>query len=139
MNAPCQDAGQTLRAVCILFAAFAVVFGLKYWLDYRERASAMALNNGPFAPFEMTADFPDVPATTAAMVRTGDEMRVRSYRLARVVEKDYTRENGSTGTLQLRIESPNWLRYYFEPLPGTEVVFVTDTYSLTGLIQRSHL
>ena len=98
----------------------------------------MALNGGPFGQFEIDASFPGVPEETAGMVRQGDEMIVRGWPLASVIERSFQPKGAAKGELRLRFRSPNWLKYYLDPSPGTEVLFTTDRYSIKGEIERQH-
>ncbi len=98
----------------------------------------MALDGGPFGQFEIAARFSGVPEETAGKVREGDEMIIRGWQLAGVVERSFQLKDAPKGELRLRFRSPNWLKYYFDPSPGTEVVFVTDAYSLKGAIEPQH-
>ena len=95
----------------------------------------MSLAGGPFGQFELAARFPGVPEETASKVSRADRMIIRGWTLATLVGKTYQSVNGPNGTLHLRLHSPNWLRYYLEPSPGTEIVFQTDAYSLKGTIE----
>lgn len=124
-------------AFITLFIALLVAFGLKYSDDFGARAAAMNMAGGPFGTFDFTARFHEVGPETAAKVKPGDEMVIRSWRLARVVSSIYEAKSGAYGELEVVLKSPNWLRYYFEPLAGTEVVFKTEDYSLEGSIERA--
>ena len=98
----------------------------------------MALDGGPFGQFEISARFPGVSEETAGKVSEGDEMIIRGSRLAVVVEKSFQPKDAAKGELRLSFRSPNWLKYYLDPSPGTEVVFVTEAYSLKGRIESAH-
>ena len=98
----------------------------------------MALDGGPFGQFEIVARFSGVPKETAGKVREGDEMIIRGWQLAGVVERSFQPKDAASGELRLCFRSPNWLKYYLDPSPGTEVVFVTDAYSLKGAIETPH-
>jgi len=98
----------------------------------------MALDGGPFGYFEIAAQFPNISEETADRVRIGDEMAIRGWVLATVVERSFLPKDAMQGDLSLRFRSPNWLRYYLDPSPGTEIVFITDAYSLNGTIEIPH-
>ena len=102
------------------------------------RSDAMALDGGAFGQFEIVARFPGVSEETADRIRVGDEMAIRGWQLAAVVERFFQPTEAGRGELRLRFRSPNWLRYYLDPSPGTEVVFITDNYTLKGRIETPH-
>jgi len=123
------------RLIALLFVALLGVSVWKYHLEFGRRADAMALDGGAFGQFEIVACFPGVPEETAGKVREGDKMIIRGWLLAGVVEKSFQSKAAAKGELRLRFRSPNWLKCYLDPSPGTEVVFITDAYSLKGVIE----
>ncbi len=97
----------------------------------------MPLAGRPFSHFVIDARFANVPADTAAKVHVGDQMRLRGWTVAMVVEKSLEEALGSNvRELRLRLRSPNWLQYYLETSSGTEVVFKTNRYLLDGRIEQ---
>jgi len=83
----------------------------------------------------MDARFPNVPADTAAKVHVGDQMKLRGWTVAIVVEKSLEEALGSN-VRGLRLRSPNWLRYYLDTSSGAEVILKTNSYLLDGRIEQ---
>ena len=122
-----------------LFVVLLGVFVCRNYVDYNEMADAMAFAGGPFGTFDLTVRFPGVEHELAGRVRIGDGMTVHSSKIAEVTWKSIEARGDETSVLLLQFRSPNWLRSYFEPLPGVEVIFTTDAYSLKGQILRTSL
>ncbi|MCD6327085.1 hypothetical protein J7M28_05985 [bacterium] len=128
------------RLLCIgLYVVILGVFVCKHFVDFGERADAMAFAGGPFASFDLTVRFPSVEDELAKRVRVGDCMTVHSSKIAEVIGKSIEARGDEKSVLLLQFRSPNWLRCYFEPRPGVEVIFTTDAYSLKGQILRTFL
>jgi len=97
----------------------------------------MPLAGRPFSHFVIDARFPNIPADTAAKVHVGDQMRLRGWPVAIVVEKSLEEALGSNvRELRVRFRSPNWLRYYLDTSSDTDLVFKTNSYLLEGRIEQ---
>ncbi|RLC47548.1 MAG: hypothetical protein DRH70_03135 [Candidatus Coatesbacteria bacterium] len=125
------------RLTVLVFAFFLCVFAFKYHYEFLQTRRAMPLAGGPFSHFLIDVRFANVPADTAAKVHVGDQMRLRGWTVAVVVEKLSEEALGSRAReIRLRLRSPNWLRWYLDTSSGTEVVFKTERYALRGRIEQ---
>ncbi|MBN1592857.1 MAG: hypothetical protein JW941_06370, partial [Candidatus Coatesbacteria bacterium] len=120
----------SMRFATIIFACLLLISAFKYGHEFSQRRSNIPLEGGPFGEFEISATFPDTSSATVDKVEISDEMVIRGWTIAKVIDK----KGGSDESLHLRLRVPNWMKYYLDPAPGTEIVFQSDGYSLQGII-----